>query len=212
MRTDALLMDRVFSARLRTAGAAWSMEGRAARVQEVEARALADIASQPLAEAWKTDVADYYASIDHHVLLERMSRWRCGLGDIRLVMTMLDEWSSMGLTGLPIGPEASTVLGTAFLVPVDEALARVGVSHYRYMDDIVVIGRGLVPDDLTTVVDDTLLDLQLRRSEAKTALYPAGVAPEAVEDVVSWGTSLDARGVPGHRLRSYSACWSPRQM
>lgn len=184
MTTEPLLTDRVFSSRLQTAGAAWSMENGLHAYKRWEEEALADIDREPLSEAWKTDVADYYASVDHHVLLERMSRWRCGLEDIRLVMTMLHEWSLMGLSGLPIGPEASAVLGTALLINVDEALARVGVSHYRYMDDIVVIGRGLMADDLSTVVDNTLEPLQLRRSEAKTVLYPAGTAREAVEDVV----------------------------
>ena len=40
--------------------------------------------------------------------------------------------------GLPIGPEASALLGTLVLRPLDLLLSRLGLPFVRYVDDIFV--------------------------------------------------------------------------
>lgn len=137
-----------------------------------------------MAEAWVTDVTNFYATVDPHRLLEFLSSVRCPLSTLKVLTTFLHEWASSGVPGLPIGPETSGVLGTAFLLPVDQRLQSERLGHLRYTDDIVVVGRELRGDELEGLVSETLEGLNLERSVAKTHHYSSTVAIQAVEDVL----------------------------
>lgn len=183
--TDGLLSDRVLSSRLDEIGHPWSFKDsrRAwARFRDMPSDVARD---QPMAGAWVTDVAGYFGSIDYHVLGSHLHGWRCDLDSVTVVMKMLAEWAKGGeLRGLPIGPETSSVLGNAFLLPLDQFFMGQGLSHFRYMDDVVVIGGALQEEELARTVDRTLGSLGLRRNETKTRTFPAGMASEALQDMV----------------------------
>jgi hypothetical protein len=193
-RTDALLSDRVMAARLDPHGPPpWSFKdpvkawARFRRMPSEIARVW------PLAGAWVTDVASYFGSIDYHRLGSQMHAWRCDFDAVSLVMNSLTEWAKGGeLHGLPIGPELSSVLGNAFLEPLDAALAKEGVAHFRYMDDVVVVGEDLNEESITATVDRTLGALGLVRNKDKTRPYSAGMAAEALQDMLL--AYVDPRG------------------
>lgn len=93
----------------------------------------------------KTDVRQYYASIDHHLLLERLQRL---IGD-RFVLNLLTQYlmrtSERGgifydyRRGIPLGAALSPVIGAFFLTELDRALERQGLFYLRFMDDVVVL-------------------------------------------------------------------------
>lgn len=93
----------------------------------------------------KTDIRLYYASIDHHLLLDRLERFIADRRLLNLIIQYLVRsaersglfWHySMGISlGCPLSP----VLGAFFLRELDLELERHGFFFRRYMDDIVVL-------------------------------------------------------------------------
>ena len=93
----------------------------------------------------RTDVKDYYASIDHHILLEQLSRY---IND-RFVLNLL--WQYMHRTvckgglyrditcGISRGCPLSPVIGAFYLKSLDDVLSRSGAYYIRYMDDILIL-------------------------------------------------------------------------
>lgn len=60
---------------------------------------------------------------------------------IEVIFSGLRKWALVDkVSGLPIGPEASAILGNAFLIPIDHMLMSVGIQHVRWMDDFKLLG------------------------------------------------------------------------
>ena len=93
----------------------------------------------------RTDVREYYASIDHDRLLDRLAEYVRDPRLLRLVGQYLRRCTERGglfweaRSGLPRGSSLSPVLGAFFLAEVDAALTHHGVWFVRYMDDILVL-------------------------------------------------------------------------
>lgn len=121
-----------------------------------------------------TDVSAYYPSVDP----TRLTGFLLGLGGdahaAAIIENWLSYWRSMGSLGLPIGIEASGLLGTAFLIPADRALAALGLEVIRVTDDFWV----LVDDEPSWDValgafDGALAGLGLNRNVEKTQFIAA---------------------------------------
>jgi hypothetical protein len=189
-RTERLLSRKVRSYRLDDEGAgAWRFQPfkkAHARLREDAVRYL----KRTHCAMCKSDVAQYYPSINLGLLAESLLSWRCDRECVGFVMRVLGRWQARhGLRGIPIGPEASGVLGNAFLMPVDRALRACGV-HLRWMDDLFIFRPTL--DDCRDVVEplDEALDLlSLTRSRRKTKFLTNGLAIAEVNDRLL--TSLD---------------------
>lgn len=95
--------------------------------------------------ALKTDVADYYASIDHEILLAQLSHQ---IKD-RFLMNLLSQYLKRSVDcggvyrdirqGLSRGCALSPLLGAFYLQSLDDALGNSGLYYVRYMDDILVL-------------------------------------------------------------------------
>ena len=93
----------------------------------------------------KTDVRQYYASINHHQLLARLAPW---IPD-RRVMNLIGQYLKRraergGLVweyprGIALGCPLSPILGAFYLYEVDVQMAPRGWWYVRYMDDILVL-------------------------------------------------------------------------
>ncbi len=93
----------------------------------------------------RTDVKDYYASIDHFRLLDRLSVY---VKD-RRVMNLLGqylrrsvEWGGLFKDidkGTSRGCPLSPLIGAFFLKELDEEMERSGLFYVHYMDDILVL-------------------------------------------------------------------------
>ena len=93
----------------------------------------------------KTDVQQYYASIDHHLLLDRLARYISDRAVLNLIVQSLRRVAERGgiywdyTRGIPLGSPLSPILGAFFLHELDAAFAQRGLFYIRFMDDILVL-------------------------------------------------------------------------
>jgi hypothetical protein len=123
----------------------------------------------------KTDVASYYASIDHVRLLDRLAAVIADRDVVNLVGQMCARTAERGglyfehRRGIPLGCTLSPLLGAFFLAELDERLEATGLFFVRFMDDILVLAptrwklRRAVQ-----IVNATLAELGLEKHPDKT--------------------------------------------
>jgi hypothetical protein len=93
----------------------------------------------------KTDVKSYYASIDHGLLLDRLSRYIADERVMNLIVRYLRRCAERGglfwehRQGISLGCPLSPIIGAFFLAELDEQLDQTGLFWRRYMDDIIVL-------------------------------------------------------------------------
>jgi retron-type reverse transcriptase len=92
----------------------------------------------------KTDIAAFYPSIDHDILLDTLQRrnWLADSNLIELFRTCLATWAPHDpelpfKRGVPIGYETSDILATLFLLEVDQEIINYS-SMLRYVDDMYI--------------------------------------------------------------------------
>jgi hypothetical protein len=166
--TDPQLPNAVLSYRMRRPPPHWLFRRGGYRTMCERAMDLMNLGAA--SAGCKTDIAAYYLSIERGKLFATLLERGCHETDVLVLMSAYSTWSERtGLQGIPIGPEASAVVGNFYLIHVDEALATSGLIHLRYMDDFVILSRQA--DDGLEVLDRELSRLQLRRSIEKTTLF-----------------------------------------
>lgn len=145
----------------------------------------------------KTDIASFYDSIDHSLLVEILrDRWSIDQRLLDLLKASLHTWSPhiqeryLG-KGLPQGYEASDFLSTLFLIMVDRDMCEKGYDtvYRRYSDDI----RMLLPrEDLAL---RALIDIDL-------SMKSVGLIIQTSKTTVEKVTSLDDQRDPQWGLLS----------
>jgi RNA-directed DNA polymerase len=104
---------------------------------------LAHVASHPC--VFKTDVQSYYASIDHHRLLDLLAPQIAEPLMLNLIGQYLKRRAERGglvweyRQGIALGCPLSPLLGAALLTTLDDQVAKLDVGYVRYMDDILVM-------------------------------------------------------------------------
>jgi len=93
---------------------------------------------EPLLHA---DIRDCFASIRPNVVTDALRALGASPEDVRGIGRLLDRFERDGVRGLPVGPEPSAVLANAVLASVDRTLAGEGLSHVRWVDDVVLEPR-----------------------------------------------------------------------
>jgi len=88
---------------------------------------------------WKTDIDQYFDSVDHAVLLDLLERKMKDRAVLALLARIIRNTPVSG-KGLPIGNLTSQFLANVYLDPLDHAIKeRLRVPGYvRYMDDLVL--------------------------------------------------------------------------
>jgi Reverse transcriptase (RNA-dependent DNA polymerase) len=89
------------------------------------------------------DVADCYASMRPATVESALRCLGADHAAARRVRRWLDGIQERGVSGLPIGPDASAILANATLASVDTALTAVGATHLRWVDDFLIPGSSL---------------------------------------------------------------------
>ena len=123
----------------------------------------------------KTDVHSYYASIDHHLLLDRLAVSIPDHGVLNLIAQYLKRCAERGglfwdsRKGIALGSPLSPIIGAFFLSELDEACAHLGMFYLRFMDDILI----LAPTrwqlrKAVKVVNQVLASLELAKHPDKT--------------------------------------------
>ncbi|MFB7888073.1 RNA-directed DNA polymerase [Cellulosimicrobium cellulans] len=86
-----------------------------------------------------TDLVSYFETISHQLLFEDLKD--LGIPDdvTTPLRNLLRSWRKPAHVGLPIGPDASRILGNFFLRHIDEQMLDHGFNYHRYMDDIRIV-------------------------------------------------------------------------
>ncbi len=128
------------------------------------------------------DLAAFYDTISHDLLLKTAYPRTRRNADIEYVLDLLQTWGSprQGVLlrhGLPQGPIASDFLAEVFMLPIDEAL-RGRYSYIRYVDDVQLFGR------TEDIVRRAVLSLEV-------ACRERGLIPQATKTSVRRASSSD---------------------
>jgi len=133
---DAALGQDVYSYRLRDASPAWvTKDARQAFQRRLERGK--QLLSDPRCHAMAvSDIRNYYPSIKPQILETVLDQTGAPHGAVRLIDRFLRELALRGApSGLPVGPEASGLLGNIALLGLDDSMAEHVLGHVRYMDD-----------------------------------------------------------------------------
>ncbi len=95
----------------------------------------------------RTDVKSYYASIDHHLLLDQLAETIKDRRVLNLIGQYLRRTAERGGTfwdyekGISLGCSLSPLIGAFFLDDLDRRMASLGLFYVRFMDDILVLAQ-----------------------------------------------------------------------
>ncbi len=96
---------------------------------------------------FKSDVKQYYAGIDHHVLMKQLGRLIDDDKTLDLIRGhlehLVDDGGELRLRtrGVLRGSPLSPLLGAIYLKPLDDAMAAQDVFYVRFMDDWIVLTK-----------------------------------------------------------------------
>lgn len=167
LATEATLGAEVFSGRFGKRPPAWTVRPNAYTAFQMGAAARAS--------AWgcelmvRTDMKSYYGSIPMEGLARLLIGAKAMYGPTAFFLERVMWWQDhCGLEGLPVGPEACAIPGTAYLAPLDNVLRRFAAGFYRYTDDVIYFSN---QGDLFEEIDAAVEELGLKRSIGKTDVY-----------------------------------------
>ena len=146
----------------------------------------ATIAAIDSGTAWvvSADITGYYESIRIDLLASDLRE--AGVADelVRALCRALNRWSPVDGRGLPQGFAASDILGKFYLARLDQSLARIGLHHIRYVDDIRIF-CSTRPEAQHALIK--LIELTRQRGlllqSAKTEIKRSDVAREDAEGI-----------------------------
>jgi excisionase family DNA binding protein len=95
----------------------------------------------PLVGSWivHTDLVSYFETISHQLLFDDLRSLGVADGVLTPLRLLLSDWRQSSKHGLPIGMDASRLLGNFFMSRIDHAMLDHGLSYWRYMDDIRIV-------------------------------------------------------------------------
>ena len=133
---DSALSPDVMSYRLECDPPAWSCRDPKRAFQLRRQRGAELLADRKCTALMITDIRNYFPSITPELLTAVLEHIWAPAGAVGLLEDFLRELETVGAPkGLPIGPEASGLLGNVAMLPVDDAVAPSVIGHVRYTDD-----------------------------------------------------------------------------
>jgi excisionase family DNA binding protein len=179
---EKVTSEAVFSARLSPEPNRFLEAGTNAWVRWKAAVEKAVLAS----DGWmiETDVTAFFDCISHTILVQDLQRLGCPTPIVDAIRDGLRQWSAAPNTGIPQGPDGSRVLGNFYMVAIDDVmLAILGISYFRYMDDIrIVAEKKHVAVEALHVLGAECLRRNLYLSTKKTALHKGQEAVDSMTD------------------------------
>lgn len=136
------------------------------------------------AHAVLTDITGFYENIELDVLMSDLRALGCDASVVQLLQTCLYRWCIVSGRGLPQGVSPSDILAKVYLNPIDQAVADMGISYIRYVDDMRIFAME-VPECKKALM---FLTQALRRrglnlQSAKTVILPAQTARTKIEGI-----------------------------
>jgi len=121
--------------------------------------------------ALRSDFHEFFDSIDHHLLRQRLDAYLCDDRLVDLIMLWVSSASLQPGRGLPTGSVLAPLLSNLFLDQFDERVGRENGRLVRYADDFLILFRD--PDQARLVLkraEDLAEELRLALNEQKTQL------------------------------------------
>lgn len=137
-RIDDKLSDHVFSSRLNKTGNGDYFKSGVGQWRAFEEHVAAQhVAAGP----WivETDLVSYFETISHQLLFEDLTSLGVPTEVTRPLRDLLREWRRTSRHGIPIGMDASRLLGNFFMARIDDVMLADGYSYWRFMDDIRIL-------------------------------------------------------------------------
>ena len=159
-------------------------------------RTLEALTSSPTAHLLVMDVANYYPTLSQATLTSSMNSLGVSSFGVELVNGFLNALHGLPGTagGVPVGPDASAVLGTAGLISVDRLIH--DTTFCRWVDDIwVFVESEASAHSLAELVGDHLTKIGLRENSEKRKVLTGN---EALNHVID--AEIDYVARPGHRV------------
>ena len=176
LAVEAALGADVFSYRLADGPPAWSVRHERVSHRLLRRRARELYSAARCNAIAVADVKNYYPSIEQSILTDALLEANSPPGAVQLIGEMLRDLKHMGAPGgLPIGPEASGVLGNIVLLGLDKAISCHVQGHLRYTDDsrMFLQAESQWPEIYETYVS-SVSGLGLGVNPSKVAVYPKG--------------------------------------
>ncbi|MGH8433987.1 MAG: reverse transcriptase domain-containing protein [Pseudomonas sp.] len=141
----------------------------------------ADLSVKPLADLWVcgTDIETFYDNVRPQKLLkvlgDKVGCWQALRLVDRALRTPTVPKNSRRSTrgglspkmGIPQGLAISNILASIYMQQVDEAMKTLGVTYYRYVDDVLMYGSH-------GTVEKALRSLRVRLAHRGLSLHPLG--------------------------------------
>jgi hypothetical protein len=118
----------------------------------------------------KRDIAEYFASVDHEILLRKLAE-RIEPEDylFRLVVQRVrfryqhEQVECVAEVGIPFGSAMACLFANLYLDDLDRAVRRTGVAYFRYADDLLGISKDAgTAREVAATIDRELAALYLR--------------------------------------------------
>jgi len=127
------------------------------------------------------DIDEFFASIDHGLLLDRVNRLLKDAGILKLIEMWIqaEVWDGQAITqltrGIPQGSVISPILANLFLDHLDEELLTKGFKLVRYADDFIILCKSPEKAREALGVTEEILDkLSLELDEADIVSFDQG--------------------------------------
>ena len=187
LAVEAALDPDVFSYRLADDPPAWSVRDVrvAFRLRRERAREL--FTATGCNAIAVTDVRHYYPSVEPGVVMDALRQASSPHGAVTLIGDLLRDLEPMGAPGgLPIGPEASGLLGNIVLLALDKAISCRVRGHIRYTDDSWIFLRAETEwPEVREAYIRSVSDLGLEVNASKVEVHPKG--SDAAEHIIQHG-------------------------
>lgn len=137
-RLDGLLSDHIYSSRLNPASDSDFFKHGYTQWKQFTGAVQAECVNR---DKWvvKTDLVSYFETIGHQLLFEDLQAAGVPASALTPLRHLLREWRQSSHHGLPIGMDASRLLGNFFMRHIDEIMLESGIAYHRYMDDIRLV-------------------------------------------------------------------------
>ncbi|MDA8561037.1 reverse transcriptase domain-containing protein [Nitrospinae bacterium] len=128
---------------------------------------------------FRSDVKSYYASIDHHVLMEQLHSHIDDARVITLIWDYLNRTVQFGglyrniKRGISLGCPLSPLIGALYLKLMDDRMEKTGLFYVRFMDDWIVLSPNRWKlKNAIQIVNQTLNELKVEKHPNKTFITP----------------------------------------
>lgn len=148
-----------------------SLAYRQGRSRETAARRIQQATKEGYQWALKADFADFFDSVDHAVLRQRLRVYVADPALEGLIMKWVRAGSPAPDRGLPTGSVLSPLLANLFLDEFDVAIAASGGLLLRYADDFVILFKQKEQaEQIRQLAACEAENLRLKLNESKSAL------------------------------------------